>query len=749
MSASEKSSITWLDKIFHGQRLYIVNLFLLFILLFLVFWISWRNLAIIKEVIRNDFNKQQLVLARQVAYGVNANIKDIQNDLRIESQYKSSFFNNKLQEKLSLIYKRLVPKGISEIAFIQQRGNARVFDASGYSEYNIPNEIRSVYFSQPLIEDFFVLELPKEEDITANPKRLIEIGTPVSISESDKYLLVATVNSTFLIQTIAQKVQSGETGYCWVIDDQGRILYHPKSDYVGENAFEVREKEMPYISFDKINQIQKDKMLTGEEGTGSYIAGWHRGVSGIMDKLIAYSPVKIPGTEWLWSVAVVAPISEVQAAIDKMYTRQIILESLLILGIFITVFVAFVYKRRLSQVLEKKLRRTERSLHQTEEYYHAIFESALDAIFLIDEETRFISMNMFTAKVLCSMLSQKEGQKPCEFINPDQFVGMTLREILMEGDAEFLEKKVKRVYRRKKVESFEHRFWMNDRKIHFNSKYIPIFDEKGNISSVLGISRDITEKKEMSHLIYNTEKLASVGTLAAGVAHEINNPLGVILGFTDLMLDRTEKDTQEYEDLKIIEENCLNCKRIVENLMSFARVTEGLEDVVDVNRCIDTVVQVVKNTLMTNKIVTEMDVEENLPKVPGDARELQQVFFNLINNSAYAMRESGGVLKIRTRIRENNVDIYFIDNGVGIPNHLHNQIFDPFFTTKKVGEGTGLGLSVSYGIVKKYGGTIKFTSKTKVEAKENEKSGTKFVVTLPIHQVQNNHEIVKVETIES
>ena len=640
-------------------------------------------------------------------------------------------------------------KGISKITLLSKNKMAFVYDDSGFYETEISVEIEYSYFTQPLNEDFFVLDLHQDEDVNGNPERFIEIGTPITVSESIEYFLIATVNSTDLIRNIARDVRSGETGYSWVIDDQGCFLFHPKPDYIGKNGFEVREKEMPYISFDKINQIQKDKMLKGEEGTGSYISGWHRGISGVMDKLIAYAPVKIPRTSWIWSVAVVAPISEVQSAIHRMYLRQIILEGLLIFGIFITSFVAFVYKRRFSIVLEKKLRLTERSLHQTEEYYHSIFESALDPIYLINKEAQFISMNMFTAKVLNNMMSQKKNLRSGEFSKPEQFVGITLREILSEEDAKFLESKIKNVYHRKKVASFEHRFWMRDRKIHFNTKYIPIFDENNEVSSVLGISRDITEKKEMAHLIYNTEKLASLGTMAAGVAHEINNPLGVILGFTDLLLDRTEKSSQEYEDLKIIEENCLSCKQIVENLMSFARVTEGLENVVDLNRRLNTVVRVIKNTLLTNKVILEMKVQKDLPRVRGDARELQQVFLNLINNAAYAMQEKGGTLTIKTNVRAGHVDIYFIDTGIGIPKSLHDRIFDPFFTTKKVGEGTGLGLSVSYGIVKKYGGSIKFSSIARAETKDKKKVGTKFIVALPIYNEANDKEKNDSEIIES
>ncbi|MCK5503326.1 MAG: cache domain-containing protein, partial [Tritonibacter mobilis] len=203
-----------------------------------------------------------------------------------------------------------------------------------------------------------------------------------------------------------------------------------------------------------------------------------------------------------------------------------------------------------------------------------------------------------------------------------------------------------------------------------------------------------------------SEKLASIGEITAGVAHEINNPLGVILGFTDLMLDRTEEGTRAFEDLKIIEENCLNCKRIVENLMSFARVTEGIEEVVDLNTAVDAVVRIVQSTLRTTGIELRERVQEGLPGVRGDTREIQQVFFNLINNAVFAMRECGGELLIETAVLPGTVEIHFVDQGAGIADHIGNRIFDPFFTTKETGEGTGMGLSVVHGIIASYGGAI-------------------------------------------
>ncbi len=236
---------------------------------------------------------------------------------------------------------------------------------------------------------------------------------------------------------------------------------------------------------------------------------------------------------------------------------------------------------------------------------------------------------------------------------------------------------------------------------------------------------------EVDQRIYNTEKLASIGTLAAGVAHEINNPLAVILGFTDLLMERFPQGSPELEDLKIIEYNANHAKKVVENLLGFARITEGLEDTVDIPHSLETVMNIIRNTLMTKKIDIRMEVPESLPRVQGDAREFQQVIFNLINNSVAAMGEQGGELKIAARADDGWVNVSVSDTGKGIPDKIKPRIFDPFFTTKKVGEGTGLGLSLCYGIVKKYGGKMSFVS-VAAEDHPEKPSGTTFTVSMPV-----------------
>jgi signal transduction histidine kinase len=260
----------------------------------------------------------------------------------------------------------------------------------------------------------------------------------------------------------------------------------------------------------------------------------------------------------------------------------------------------------------------------------------------------------------------------------------------------------------------------------------PIFDDQGVVTQVIEMARDVTRWKKAGEQMHNIQKLASLGELAAGVAHELNNPVTIILGFADLFLEKVEPNSREYEMLKSIERQGLNCKRIIENFLSLASYQVTTEYSTDVNANLEMVVSpVVENILVTKNITLEMNLAEDLPKVSGNLGHLQQVFMNLITNAVAAM-EGGGILTISTRLNKfgNRVEILFEDTGHGIKREYRDRIFNPLFTTKKVGEGTGLGLSVCHGIVTMYGGEITF--ETVAEEEDRERKGTTFTVSLPV-----------------
>jgi PAS domain S-box-containing protein len=261
--------------------------------------------------------------------------------------------------------------------------------------------------------------------------------------------------------------------------------------------------------------------------------------------------------------------------------------------------------------------------------------------------------------------------------------------------------------------------------------YVNVHACQGSHSERYGIivtTVDITESVAQEAQLMQASKMSTLGKMAAGIAHEINNPIAIILGFTELLMERFSDGVKEKQMLKTIERQGEKCKRIVENLLVFSRVPETATVVTDVASDMKKVVNIVKNTLLTSKIDLKTDVEKNLPRVKGDSYQLEQVYLNIISNAIAAMKE-GGLLTISGYVSDEMVNISFEDTGDGISPDRINKIFEPFYTTKRVGEGTGLGLSVSYGIVKKFGGDIHVKSVTK---EINSHSGTTFTVRLPI-----------------
>jgi two-component system, NtrC family, sensor kinase len=239
------------------------------------------------------------------------------------------------------------------------------------------------------------------------------------------------------------------------------------------------------------------------------------------------------------------------------------------------------------------------------------------------------------------------------------------------------------------------------------------------------IAKDISQRKAMEQQLLLADKLASIGQLAAGVAHEVNNPLGMILGYTQLLIRGEENSTQRYEDLRTIEKHTRTCKTIVERLLNFARSTQTRKELCHIHSVIEEVLGLLKRPFELDRIALERDFDECVPPLLLDKEKMRQVFMNLLVNAKQAIGRQG-TIKLLTRYdaAQEEVVIQVADNGCGIDPENQARIFDPFFTTKLTGEGTGLGLSVSYGIVQDHKGQISVTS--------DPGSGSTFTVHLPV-----------------
>lgn len=270
---------------------------------------------------------------------------------------------------------------------------------------------------------------------------------------------------------------------------------------------------------------------------------------------------------------------------------------------------------------------------------------------------------------------------------------------------------------------------------YFDVTATPIEDVHGERNRALVFLRDVTEKRIQELQLMQAEKLSSIGVLAAGVAHEINNPLSSVAGYAEALLRRLTDEADLAEDprlddfpkyLQVIIRESYRCKGIIDSLLSFSRKSDGSVCSINFNEILLEVLELVRHKSRYEKIEIQLNLQNDLPDVIADPAGLRQVCMNLLMNAHQAIK-GAGIVEISTSANEQSMVLFQIrDSGCGISRDAIDQIWDPFFTTKEVGQGLGLGLAVTYNIVKRHGGDITVESQTG--------KGSKFTVRMPACQ---------------
>jgi PAS domain S-box-containing protein len=266
-------------------------------------------------------------------------------------------------------------------------------------------------------------------------------------------------------------------------------------------------------------------------------------------------------------------------------------------------------------------------------------------------------------------------------------------------------------------------------RLHHQGKYLtlnvsitPLVSKSGERIGRLLLFDDVTQRERMEEQMSQTEKLTSLGLLAAGVAHEVNTPLAVISNYIQMLAKQMPEGDPRQALIEKIVKQTFRASEIVNNLLNFSRTGSAELSDIDVNRVVEETLSLVEHPLKTSQVRIVKQLGATLPAVRGSANKLQQVFLNLFLNARDAM-PGGGMLEVRTAAHNGSVEIEIVDTGAGIPREHIHRIFDPFFTTKATGRGTGLGLSVSYGIIKEHSG--------KIDVRSTPGKGTSFHVEFP------------------
>jgi PAS domain S-box-containing protein len=288
-----------------------------------------------------------------------------------------------------------------------------------------------------------------------------------------------------------------------------------------------------------------------------------------------------------------------------------------------------------------------------------------------------------------------------------ELLGRPLLELAAPGSASALSEAVQSTLSGHQVDNLELEVVRrNGTAGKFSANLSPMRDEQGTVTSIVLVLTDITDSAVLRDKLVHAEKMAAVGHLVSGVAHEVNNPLTAILGFADLLMELPDLPESARKDLRVILQEAQRTKQIVQNLLSFARQMPPQRRAVQLNAILRKTIQLRSYDFNSHGVEVVEHLDEGLPEVIGDAHQLQQVFLNILNNAYDAVREVGRPARIEIMSTKSgdSVEVSFADDGNGITHS--DKIFDPFFTTKEVGKGTGLGLSICYGIVKEHAGEI-------------------------------------------
>jgi two-component system, NtrC family, sensor kinase len=349
------------------------------------------------------------------------------------------------------------------------------------------------------------------------------------------------------------------------------------------------------------------------------------------------------------------------------------------------------------------------SMRQAEWRFRTLFRAAPDAVLTVLQTSGRIR-------------EANDAVRAVFGLEPYEVVGRTLLELLVPEDRPALDEALAKAFAGAQARVEVHvQTPTGTRVVALAANRLP----EAEPPSVLLVGRDMTQEREMRLRLMESDRLAAVGELVAGVAHEVNNPLSSISAFAQLLLRDEALAPEQRESIEVIRAETMRASQVVKDLLTFARRSDPQREPLDLNAVVTRTLRLRQYQLAEAAVQVRQDLAPDLPAVLGDARQLQQVCLNLVTNAVHAMTlRGGGSLTLRTTHRDGFVVLEVSDTGPGISAGVRAHIFEPFFTTKGEGEGTGLGLSVSYGIVKAHSGTI--------EVADTSADGTTFRVQLPL-----------------
>jgi len=348
----------------------------------------------------------------------------------------------------------------------------------------------------------------------------------------------------------------------------------------------------------------------------------------------------------------------------------------------------------------------QREVDRSEWLFRLFIESARDVISIKDSEGRYVVTNPASAGLFGLEPSDCIGKTAAELYDPD------IAKVINQHDREVM-------YRRQAL-NYNETYVIGGKERHFETVRFPLLDHEGKVEGVCTIARDMTNRLHLQNQVLQSAKLAAVGKLAAGVAHEINNPLTGVLAYAEELFEEAADDDERRSDYKVIIRETLRCRDIVRTLLDFSRQEAPILQSGELNRVVNRTIPLVQKLPRFRDVELHLELADEVLAVDADSRQLQQVLLNLIMNAVDAMN-GVGTIQIETGTESGKGFIAVSDSGPGVPDQDKSRIFEPFYSTKTT---TGLGLSVSWGIVERHGGII--------ELGDSLFGGARFRIVLPL-----------------
>ncbi len=725
-----------------------VLIFALLVVLSLIIILGQFFHQSLQEEMAGQFNQQQLLLAREVAINIESFIDHAYKDITVISRMPEI---QKLDQSSSC---RPVAEAINFNIQSEALVTIRVLNKSGVVVYDSAspgreggNLSKTDFFkrarvlprNEKMVTDLFPGQEPNRES-----KQFI-IATPIyqkhgKTTPDFNGIVLAVLSLDGITQKYLAPVKSGTRGYAWMMDSEGTLLYHPtQPQMVGKNLYHTdRSCFECHKSFDT-----EKKMIEGAAETFGYYEA-----PGGENKVAAY--YKFPIARKSWLVVVSAPYSDVIALMQK--SRRFY--SLLIFSIFVTTIVAsivtIITNKKKVKAEERAMhlenhQRLEREIEISKNCLENIIENTRTNLMVLDEKLMVRTVNTAQARTFGRSKEDLVG-KPLISLFPDglpPYEGIPFEAILRKSLT---------------GRSFDIKDYkitgLDDSPLFLAMTISPMLVD-GKMPGVLVTSNDVTKRvkleealklytveledkvdkgtataKKLEQQVLHSEKLAALGRLAAGVAHEIGNPLTSISTFAQLLREMAQDEFSQ-NSLDIINTHIHRITEIVRRMSNFARADSLNIKSTSLNDVLTSTLDLMRlDKRMKSTIKISVALDPDLPAIMTDEGQMSQVFINIILNAFDAMPE-GGTLTVSTSRGTDDQGreallIEFVDTGLGIPRENLEKIFDPFYTTKEAGKGTGLGLSLSYNIIKRFKGDIKVESEVG--------KGTTFTLILPLEK---------------